>query len=159
MERYREVIVREILLRLIPSCILTLIAAAGIIILIKYLKNVFGSDCVVHAKLIAISSIFFISLICGIIMFFDTRALFVDLNKNDFVEYYGEATFDSKHSSKDYTSFRLNDEKKTVVYSKRNVKATINKCNVYVVYGQNSKFVIVFEVKEIIEERPPINFP
>ena len=37
------------------------------------------------------------------------------------------------------------------------VDATIDKCIVYVVYGGNSKFVIIFEVEEVLEERPPVN--
>ena len=91
-------------------------------------------------------------------MFFDTKDLFSDLNNNNFIEYYGEATFDEKRSSKDFDSFHLNDENKTVVYSvPGKAEATINKCIVHVVYGGDSKFVVIFEVKEVLEERPPIN--
>ena len=84
--------------------------------------------------------------------------MFFDLQNNNFVEYYGEATFDEKRSSKDFNSFCLNDSEKTVVDSYvGKVDATIDKCIVYVVYGGNSKFVIIFEVEEVLEERPPVN--
>ena len=91
-------------------------------------------------------------------MFLDTKDLFSDLNNNNFIEYFGEATFDEERSNKEFNSFRLNDNEKTVVDSNvGKVEATIDKCIVHVVYGGDSKFVIIFEVKEVLEERPPIN--
>ena len=52
----------------------------------------------------------------------------------------------------------MNDSEKTVVDSAvGKVDADINKCIVRVVYGGDSKFVIIFEVERILEERPPVN--
>ena len=52
----------------------------------------------------------------------------------------------------------MNDSEKTVVDSAVvKVDAGVNKCIVRVVYGGDSKFVIIFEVERIIEERPPVN--
>lgn len=154
MEQYRAAIVREILFRLIPPILLIIISITAIVILIKFT----GAWELKHAKIFTVASTFIIVLICGLILFFDTKDLFSDLNNNNFIEYYGEATFDERRSNKEFNSFCLNDNEKTVVDSNvGKVEATINKCIVHVVYGGDSKFVIVFEVKEVLEERLPIN--
>lgn len=154
MEQYREAIVREILFRSIPPLLLVIISAIVIIILVKFA----GLGDFKYSTFFTIATIVLIAIICSLIVFFNTKGLFADLNNNDFIEYYGEATFVSKQSNKEFNSFCLNDEDKTIVNSNiGNVESTINKCVAYVIYGRNSKFVILFEVKEIIEERPPIN--
>ena len=154
MQQYRTAIVREILFRLIPPILLIIIAIIAIFLLVKFA----GAWELKQAKIITFTTIFINILVCGLILFFDTKDLFSDLQNNNFVEYYGEATFDEKRSSKDFNSFCLNDSEKTVVDSYvGKVDATIDKCIVYVVYGGNSKFVIIFEVEEVLEERPPVN--
>ena len=154
MQQYRTAIVREILFRLIPPILLFIIAIIAIFLLVKFA----GAWELKQAKIITFATIFIDILVCGLILFFDTKDLFFDLQNNNFVEYYGEATFDEKRSSKDFNSFCLNDSEKTVVDSYvGKVDATIDKCIVYVVYGGNSKFVIIFEVEEVLEERPPVN--
>ena len=154
MEQYRAAVVREIIFRLVPPILLILIGCIGAIIFVKFI----GAWQLKYSKLITVGSMFLAITICGLILFFDTKGLFADLSNNDYVEFYGEATFDSKQSNKECNSFRLNDEEKTVVTSNiGKVETTIQKCNAYVVYGRNSKFVVVFEVKEVLEERLPIN--
>ena len=154
MQQYRTAIVREILFRLIPPILLFIIFIIAIVILLKFID----AWEIKRIKIITLACSFVVILICGLIMFFDTKDLFSDLQNNNFVEYYGEATFDEKRSSKDFNSFRLNDSEKTIVDSAvGKVDATIDKCIVYVVYGGNSKFVIIFEVEEVLEERPPVN--
>ena len=154
MQQYRTAIVREILFRLIPPILLIIIAIIAIFLLVKFA----GAWELKRVKIITFATIFINILVCGLILFFDTKDLFSDLQNNNFVEYYGEATFDEKRSSKDFNSFCLNDSEKTVVDSYvGKVDATIDKCIVYVVYGGNSKFVIIFEVEEVLEERPPVN--
>lgn len=154
MEQYREAIVREILFRLVPPILIVLIVSIGIFVLIKHI----GLWHLKYSKLVTITTIALVFIICGLILFFNTNGLFADLKNNDFVEYYGEATFDSKQSNKEFNSYRLNDAEKTIVNSNiGKVEPTINKCVAYVIYGRNSKFVIIFDVKEILEERPPIN--
>ena len=154
MQQYRTAIVREILFRLIPPILLFIIAIIAIVILLKFID----AWEIKRAKIITLAGEFIVILICGLIIFFDTKDLFSDLQNNNFVEYYGEATFDEKRSSKDFNSFCLNDSEKTVVDSAvGKVDSTIDKCIVYVVYGGDSKFVIIFEVERILEERPPVN--
>lgn len=155
MQQYREAIVREILFILIPSILLLIIAIIGIVILVKFTET----WKLKHARIFIFSTTFIILIVCGLILFFDTKDLFYDLNNNNFIEYFGEATFDEEQSNKDFNCFRLNDNEKTIVVSNvGKVEATIDKCIVHVVYGGNSKFVIVFEVEEVLEERLPINF-
>ena len=154
MQQYRTAIVREILFRLVPPILLIIIAIIAIVILVKFT----GVRELKHAKLFTFATTFIIISICGLILFLDTKDLFSDLNNNNFIEYFGEATFDEERSNKEFNSFRLNDNEKTVVDSNvGKVEATIDKCIVHVVYGGDSKFVIIFEVKEVLEERPPIN--
>lgn len=154
MEQYRTAIVREILFRLVPPILLIIIAIIAIVVLVKFT----GVWELKYAKLFTFASILVIILICGLILLFDTKDLFSDLNNNNFIEFLGEATFDEERSNKEFNCFRLNDSEKTVVDSNvGKVDATTNKCIVYVVYGGDSKFVIVFEVKQVLEERPPIN--
>ena len=154
MQQYRTAIVREILFRLVPPILLIIIAIIAIVILVKFT----GVWKLKHAKVFTFATTFIIISICGLILFLDTKDLFSDLNNNNFIEYFGEATFDEERSNKEFNSFRLNDNEKTVVDSNvGKVEATIDKCIVHVVYGGDSKFVIIFEVKEVLEERPPIN--
>lgn len=154
MQQYRTAIVREILFRLVPPILLIIIAIIAIVILVKFT----GVWELKHAKVFTFATTFIIISICGLILFLDTKDLFSDLNNNNFIEYFGEATFDEERSNKEFNSFRLNDNEKTVVDSNvGKVEATIDKCIVHVVYGGDSKFVIIFEVKEVLEERPPIN--
>lgn len=154
MQQYRTAIVREILFRLVPPILLIIIAIIAIVILVKFT----GVWELKHAKVFTFATTFIIISICGLILFLDTKDLFSDLNNNNFIEYFGEATFDEERSNKEFNSFRLNDNEKNVVDSNvGKVEATIDKCIVHVVYGGDSKFVIIFEVKEVLEERPPIN--
>lgn len=154
MEQYREAIVREILFRLIPPIIMVLIALIGIVVLAKFI----GVENVKHSKLIMVFTMIFIIVTCSLILYFDTKGLFVDLNNNDFVEYHGEVTFYGKKSTKEFDAYRLNDEESTIVRSsKGKIETTIDKCVAHMVYGRNSKFVVVFEVEKVIEERVPIN--
>ena len=154
MQQYRTAIVREILCRLVPPILLIIIAIIAIVILVKFT----GVWELKHAKVFTFATTIIIISICGLILFLDTKDLFSDLNNNNFIEYFGEATFDEERSNKEFNSFRLNDNEKTVVDSNvGKVEATIDKCIVHVVYGGDSKFVIIFEVKEVLEERPPIN--
>ena len=156
MELYRAAISREILWRLIPSIILSLLFIIGLIILVKYI----GGWAEKGTKIFVLISTIVVVSVCSLILFFDTKELFADLNSNNFVDYYGEATYHERRSSKDFNCYQLNDENKTIVTSKvGKVEATIRKCIAHVVYGGESKFVIAFDVEEVIEERPPVNFP
>ena len=154
MEQYRTAIIKEILFRLFPPILLFIIAIIAIFILLKFID----AWEIRRTKIITLACAFVVILICGLIIFFDTKDLFSDLQNNNFVEYYGEATFDEKRSSKNFNSFCLNDSEKTIVDSAvGKVDADIKKCIVRVVYGGDSKFVIIFEVERILEERPPVN--
>ena len=161
MEQYRSAILREILFRLIPSILIVILGVIATIIMIKYIDKTIGGLWELKSARIVIFSAALVTLpICGFIMFFDTKPLFSDLNNNNFIEYYGEATFSERESNKEFNCYRLNDEEETLVVSNvGKAKASIDKCIVRVVYGADSKFVVVFEVEEVLEERPPINFP
>ena len=120
MQQYRTAIVREILFQIIPISVLALISC--ILIIVVFFKSPELHD-VKGAKLITFGSVFFIVAVCGLIMFFGTKELFIDLKNDDFVEYYGEAVYEK--SNKEFCFYRLNDGKETVVYSGK-IAPTIN---------------------------------
>ena len=155
MELYREAIVREITSRSVTLGLLFLIGCIGVVIIVK----VTDTWDLKYSKLFVLCFISLSIVIGGLVIFFETKDLNVDINNTDFVEYYGEATFNPKQSNRQSHSFNLNDSEKTLVTANSGkIEAKIHKCVARVVYGRTSKFVIIFEVEDILEERLPVIF-
>ena len=154
MEEFTEVLVIELIKRLVPTVIVATLLCVIFFGAHKVLKNL---DAIKYKWVVyCVVIIFFIFNILW--AYKDTRSFIADICNEVYVSYDGEIEYLEKQSSEYTDVYRLCEKSDVNVYTEiGTVDANIQRCTAHIIYAENSCYILEIEVEDVIETRSPVS--
>ena len=154
MTEYKEILLKEIVLRWLPLIILAILLSS---VLLYFRKLISPYVDVLRWKGWVFIFLFVPLFLSSLWGFYDTAAMRFDYKNNAFISYVGEIKHIPEKGNKSIDVYQL--EQIDSVFVEANIGAidtTIRRCSARVVYASRSKFVVKIEVLEIKETGLPV---